>query len=292
MSGWLCIEVVCEADVSEHLAMEIAELFGTSVEAQGDGVRFYLENERWPEGEAELQGVIKEFEKTFPPKDRISYTAQPFVDMDWADRWKAYFKPLRVGEHLLVCPTWERVDPDPLDRIILMDPGRAFGTGHHETTRLCMEWLEEWTKDKENSSAGSLLDVGTGSGILAMTAALLGFNRIIGVDNDPEAIEVAEENVELNRLSEKVHLMDGSIADIDERFDVVLSNIQALPLIEMASEMAQRLKISGRLVLSGILVEQKEEVRAAYEAEGLRFLGSRDAGEWCLLVFEKGEGGI
>jgi len=192
---------------------------------------------------------------------------------------------LRVGRRFLVCPTWDNSEPGAGDRVILMDPGRAFGTGHHETTRLCLEWLEDWTESNRPDTM-SLLDLGTGSGILAMAGALLGFGRVLAVDNDEEAVEVARENLRVNGLEGRIVLSVGSVGELEERFDVVAANLQANPLIEMAHALSERLQPEGMLVLSGILVDQGESVRSAYEEAGLLFVERRSAGEWCLLAFQ------
>ena len=126
---------------------------------------------------------------------RSSLAVSEIPDEDWSRTWKEHFKPLRVGRRFLVSPTWEKVHCDPERLIIRIDPGRAFGTGHHESTRLCLEWLESCRELDPGSARMSLLDLGTGSGILAIGAALLGFAEVVGIDNDPEAVEVAKENV-------------------------------------------------------------------------------------------------
>ncbi len=212
---------------------------------------------------------------------------QSIPDEDWLEKWKADFKPIRVGKSLVVAPTWEEFKRRPGDRIIRLDPGQAFGTGHHETTRLCLEWLEEWAEGQPDHCSKSLLDVGTGSGILAVAGALLGFDRILAVDNDPEAIEVARGNLVLNGVSDRIVLQAGTVAEVRSRFDVVIANIQALPLMAMAESLGERMSDSAFLVLSGILVEQKEAVQSAFEREGLRLRTVRFAGEWCLLAFER-----
>lgn len=170
--------------------------------------------------------------------------------------------------------------------MILMDPGRAFGTGHHETTRLCLEWLEDWT-ETNRPDAMSLLDLGTGSGILAMGSALLGFGRVVAIDHDEEAVEVAAENLLVNGLEGRIALSVGSLGELEERFDVVVANLQANPLIEMARSLPQRLQPEGMLVLSGILIEQEQLVRSAYDEAGWVRLERRSAGEWCLLTFQQ-----
>ncbi len=285
---WICIEVACPVDLADHLAMEVAEAFGVGAEVTAGGIRFYLEGDSvGEERETTLKRIMMDVEDVFHPEPGLVVSHHTLEEQDWADRWKEFFKPLRVGRHFIICPTWETVEPREGDRIIRMDPGRAFGTGQHESTRLCLEWLEDCARGgRDRLKASRLLDVGTGSGVLSIAACLAGFGAVTAVDNDPEAIEVARENVDLNRMGATIRLMVGTAADLAERFDVVVANIQSGPLIEMAETLAGRLEDSGSLGLSGILVEQKEGVREAYEAKGLRLLETRIAGEWCLLAFD------
>jgi ribosomal protein L11 methyltransferase len=286
---WICVEIVCDEEVVEELGAEVAEAFEKSIEVTDKGIRFYLEasplRQDW---ETQLQQLLQGFDLRRRGKAVIRYEQSSLIEENWAEAWKVHFKPLRVGKHFLVCPTWEHVVPESRDRVILVDPGRAFGTGHHETTRLCLEWLEEWAMGRTDLGAHSLLDVGSGTGILAIGAALLGVGRILGIDSDPEAVEIAAENVTINRLAGKIRLLVGTVGDVDraEKFDIIVANIQAFPLIEMAGKLVARLRGSGKLVLSGILLEQRTDVQIAYEAVGMRVANTRSAGEWCLLEFE------
>jgi ribosomal protein L11 methyltransferase len=283
---WICIEVSCDAEVADDLAAEISEAFNKNIEITHEGIRFYLGadliNEDW---EARLQEILGGFVKLRPQGAETTYNYSLIIEEGWADRWKVHFKPLRVGRHFIVCPTWERAVPEIEDNIILMDPGRAFGTGHHETTRLCLEWLEEWALGSSDPGSRSLLDVGCGTGILAIGAALLGIERVVALDNDPEAIEVATENVALNQLAGRIQLVNATVDCIDrnDSFDVILANIQAAPLRGLATELTRKLKQQGKMALSGILLEQLADVRTAYEKQGMTLAGMRHAGEWCLL---------
>jgi len=282
---WKCVEIPCPAAHADDLAALIADRFSVGVEVVIFGVRFYLEESCLPEQwESKLQEVTKAFSTLFEVYSPLLWKDHSVADAGWADAWKIHFKPLRVGKRFIVCPTWEEPGAREQDLVIRIDPGQAFGTGHHETTRLCLEWLDDWARNQAHSNA-SLLDVGTGSGILAIAAGLLGCAGIVAVDNDPEAIGVARENVALNRLGEPVRLVLGSAADVAGRFDVVLANIQAGPLIELAPVLAGKLKTAGSLVLSGILMEQKEQVRDTYARHLMALRGERTAGEWCLLEF-------
>jgi ribosomal protein L11 methyltransferase len=285
---WIRIDVPCSPDLAENLAAEIADVFEVGVEILEVGVCFYLEDGRFFSGAEEiLERVLRDFMETWHIEALPAYSVASMPDEDWLEQWKADFKPLRVGRRLVVAPTWEEFKRGPGDRVIWIDPGQAFGTGHHETTRLCLEWLEEWADGQHDQRSRSLLDVGTGSGILAIAGALLGFERILAVDNDPEAIEVARENFVLNGVTERIVLQTGTVAGVRSRFDVVIANIQALPLIDMAESLVERMNDSALLVLSGILVEQKEAVQSAFEREGLKLRNVRFAGEWCLLEFER-----
>jgi len=147
--------------------------------------------------------------------------------------------------------------------------------------------LKKEGKRESVSTEMSFLDVGTGSGILAIAAALLGFRKVVGIDHDPEAIEVAEENVMLNGFSEKIRLLRATPEEAEGSFDVVISNIESKPLIGMSETIVSKVRDKGLLALSGILVEQANEVRAEYEKRGLVRTGMRSAGEWVLLAFQK-----
>ncbi|MEN6441225.1 MAG: 50S ribosomal protein L11 methyltransferase [Syntrophobacter sp.] len=286
--NWTRIDISCGMEIADDLGAELAEAFGAGVEFTPAGLRIYFDSTAFEEKRQRLQQVLDSSPGANAGHEAITWSSSELADEDWSETWKAHFKPLRVGRHFLVAPTWERVSPGPEDLLILIDPGRAFGTGHHETTRLCLEWLETWVGKQpagRDHAPGSLLDVGTGSGILAMGAALLGFEHIVGIDNDPEAIEVAVPNLELNNLTEKIRVTCASVQDIRGAFDVVISNIQSMPLIRMAEPMVSRVRDGGRLALSGILTEQAEEVRDAYEERGASLIGTKTAGEWVLLEF-------
>jgi len=266
--------------------VEFAEVFGVSVEYTSDGIRVYLESTRFA-GEKERLRQIVDSAPRMPEEGEIGLSVSEIPDEDWSRTWKEHFKPLQVGRRFLVTPTWEAVHCDPERLIIRIDPGRAFGTGHHESTRLCLEWLESCRELDQGLARRSLLDIGTGSGILAIGAALLGFSEVVGIDNDPEAVQVAEENIVLNRLSEQIRLLCATPEGVSGSFDVVISNIESKPLIRMSETISSKVRGAGLLALSGILIEQADEVGAEYEKRGLRPAGAKTVGEWVLLAFQK-----
>jgi ribosomal protein L11 methyltransferase len=285
--NWTSVSVDAQADIVDELSSEVASRFQRGVEITNTGFRIYLEEalsaDVWqPLLKQAINAVQARSRTRFPdPAIRVVSVA----DEDWAANWKVHFKPIRTGKRLLICPSWEQGEPGSADIVLRIDPGRAFGTGHHETTRLCLEWLERWLESNHQGHFRTLLDVGTGSGILAMAGVLLGFRAALGIDNDPEAIDVARENVEANRVEGTVRLFAGTVEEIDEPFDVVVANIQASPLVSLADELIRHMKSPGWLALSGILVDQKTHVQQAYESKGMTLLESITDGEWCLLAF-------
>jgi len=180
---------------------------------------------------------------------------EPVGDQDWVRLTQSQFKPLRIADRFWIVPTWESA-PDPAAINLVLDPGAAFGTGSHPTTRLCLEWLIAHLRDGE-----SVLDYGCGSGILAIAAMRLGASRALGVDIDPQAVLAARANAMQNRVAAEFREPDRSD---DARFDVVLANILANPLIVLAPLIAGATRAGGRVVLSGVLDTQAEEVRLAY----------------------------
>jgi ribosomal protein L11 methyltransferase len=205
---------------------------------------------------------------------------------DWSNSWKVHFKPLRVGKRLLIVPTWEETAQLPGDLVLRIDPGMAFGTGGHETTRLCLELLEHAMERSELKGAPSLLDLGTGSGILAMAASLLGAGRILALDIDPDAVAVASENLALNHLSDRVECGTEPLESLSECFDIILANILAEELVRLAPYLTDRLCTGGLLILSGILAEKEQLVRQGFDSQLLKHCQTACAGEWVAMLYQ------
>jgi ribosomal protein L11 methyltransferase len=236
---------------------------------------------------AEISTFLKELSQrqqgcVLPEPELSSVSAE-----DWSTSWKVNFKPLRVGHRLLIVPSWEEVQARPDDIVLHLDPGMAFGTGGHETTRLCLELLEQIMDDMPLLLSPSVLDLGTGSGILAMAAVQLGAGRVLAVDIDPQAVEVARENLAANDLAEQVECSTTPLESMTESFDVILANILAEELVRLAPFLAARLTPGGSLVLSGILAEKEELVRTGFTPQPLTFLATLRAGEWVALHYRK-----
>ncbi len=211
-------------------------------------------------------------------------TLEELPDQDWGEKWKEGLTPLAIGR-VFVRPSWIAAETPPGMVEVTLDPGMAFGTGTHPTTSLCLAAMSERLAARPGAR---VLDVGTGSGLLAIAARKLGAPRVVGNDNDPIAVRVALENAALNGVQ-----VDFDLRDVGEQpgpFDLVLANILANTLCELAPAIAAQLAPGGVVLLSGILTPQEAEVRAAYVAAGLRPLpgGDRRDGEWSLLAMERG----
>ena len=202
------------------------------------------------------------------------------AEEDWANAWKQFYTVLHVGERLVIKPRWQDYEPAPGEIVIALDPGMAFGTGTHPTTQLCLEALE-----KLPVAGKRVLDVGTGSGILAIAAAALGAARVDALDTDPVAVSAARDNVAQAGLSESITVSERTLPlpDPASTYDIVVANITAQTLITLAPHLRAVIALHGRLLACGIIEAKADEVLAAFDAEGLALLHRRDAGDWVLL---------
>ena len=205
-----------------------------------------------------------------------------YVDeADWAEAWKTQFHVLRVGRRLVIKPSWRRHPRGDDDEVVIdLDPGMAFGTGLHPTTRLCLEALEARA---DRGPLGRTLDVGCGSGILSIAAVKLGATRVLGVDIDPIAIEATLANARHNRVGRRIRARDGSIPTDEGPFDLVLANLIAGLLVELASMLAAEIVPGGTLIASGIFIDREGEVRHALEGGGLEITDRRHETDWVAL---------
>ena len=199
---------------------------------------------------------------------------------DWAENWKKYYKPFRVGRHLVVRPVWEKYEPQAGDKIISIDPGMAFGNGTHETTSMCLGLVEDYIKPGD-----TVLDVGTGSGILAIASVLMGAQSALGIDLDPVAVRVANENIERNGLSGRVHAQVGDLVKgIDTQADVVFANIIADAVILLSRAVRAHMKPGGVFICSGIILEREQDVLDALSEAGFTVDRIEHRGEWSAIA--------
>ncbi|MBQ7969213.1 MAG: 50S ribosomal protein L11 methyltransferase [Clostridia bacterium] len=207
-------------------------------------------------------------------------------EADWADAWKQYYKPVKCGKNIVIVPLWEKYDAQPTDVIIKMDPGMAFGTGTHETTRLCLAMMEKhMTKDM------TVLDMGTGSGILAIYAAKLGAEKIDAYDIDPVAVKVAKDNFVENGVEDKIFCdVSDLMQNADktrEKYDFVCANIVADIVIRLSECMGDYVKLGGLCAVSGIIDTQAERVKKAVSEKGFVLIDEEKENDWCAFVFKR-----
>ena len=199
---------------------------------------------------------------------------------DWAENWKKSYKPFRLGRHIVIKPGWEEYSPDTGDKIITIDPGLAFGTGTHETTGMCVALVEENVKPGMTA-----MDIGTGTGILAIAAAHMGAKSVLASDIDEVAVKVAKENVEINGFSGVITCKAGNLLEVAEGpVDVVIANIIADVIINICAEVRQLVKPGGVFICSGIAKEREEDVVTALKKAGYGKLDIRRNGEWVAIA--------
>ena len=202
-------------------------------------------------------------------------------DKDWSQEWKKYFKPLKCGDRLWICPSWTDA-PDPNGINLLLDPGLAFGTGSHPTTHLCLRWL-----DQQDLKGKTLIDYGCGSGILGIAALLLGADKVIAIDNDPQALLASRDNAQRNNIADPhlITCLPDAIPD-NSLADVMMANILAAPLIQLAGNISELTAANGSLCLSGLLETQIDEVAAPY-LKHFDFDAAGIEDEWARLSARK-----
>lgn len=201
-------------------------------------------------------------------------------EQDWANNWKKYYKPVRVSDRIVIKPTWEQYDAKPGEVILKLDPGMAFGTGTHETTMLCIRAIDKYVKPGD-----TVVDIGCGTGVLAIASALLGARHAIAIDMDSCAVKAAEENTGLNRMEDRVEVIQGNLLDkVHGQFDIVVANIVADVIIGLTSSIQDFMKPEGVFIASGIILERLQDVIEAMEAAGLKIICEETMGEWAMVM--------
>ena len=214
---------------------------------------------------------------------KIQLTTQQLAEEDWADNWKKYFEPARITHDLTIVPSWTDYEAGPSEKVIKLDPGMAFGTGTHPTTKMSLFALEQILRGGE-----TVLDVGTGSGVLSIASSLLGAKEIFAYDLDDVAVRVAQENIALNAGTENIHVAAGDLLKgVDIEADVIVANILADILVNLTDDAYRLLKDEGYLIMSGIISEKWDLVRESAEVAGFFLETHMIQGEWNACVFKK-----
>lgn len=207
-------------------------------------------------------------------------------DEDWNKKWKSFFQPIQVTERIVIKPSWQQYWKKQGELIVELDPGMAFGTGTHPSTRMCLRALDELAATSLSPGDERLLDVGTGSGILAIAAVLLGYGKVEAIDIDQQAVACAKKNAENNNVSDRISFSAVPIKKVDGTFSMIVANILPHVLIHIREELEGHLDDKGLLILSGILTEKAGEVTAAFSPY-LNFYKQLFEEEWACLVFQK-----
>ncbi len=286
---WLQVSVEVEAETAEAVAdvlsrfapngvaIEMLSAGQTSVAEQA-AVKAFL-----PVG-LDTPNIQRQVEEALWHLGQIAPIPAPtftvVVEANWADAWKEHFHPLRVGQRIVIKPTWREFESHPGDIVIELDPGMAFGTGLHPTTQMCLLALEGRVQP-----GMTVLDMGTGSGILAVAAARLGAERVLALDNDPVAVQAAQENVVRNGVADVVTVAEGSLDQVAGVFDLVVVNILSRVILELVERgLADHVKMGGAWVAAGIIDSQAAEVEAALRAAGLHVTEHQQVADWVALI--------
>jgi len=302
MSDWLEMQVTLPAAAVDLFSAELLELgcAGVTVAERAldtfeppdpdEGEPFPTLRIYFPPGEPEplrlaVRVLMVELKSQFPAIEPVLPAWRTVADEDWASSWQQHFPPLRIGSKLLIRPSWSDEPTAPADIVLTLDPGRAFGTGTHATTALCLEVIARLADGPQPPV--SVLDVGAGSGILALAAAALGAGTVLACEIDPEACQVAAENIAANGFAEQIEVTTTPLEQLPGCFDLVLANILAGENIRLAPHLVAHLHPGGHLALSGILIEQEPQVVAAFSTHPLALVTIDRREEWSCLVYRR-----
>jgi ribosomal protein L11 methyltransferase len=304
-SNWAEITCAVPEAMAEELADFLLELTGNGVSIENrtvdtfniddlvtepvKKVKGYLPaDDSLAESLARIDAYLVASSDTCPGYSHTPPTVAILQEEDWANSWKANFKPTRIGSRLVIKPSWEDYAATGSDIMLELDPGMAFGTGTHATTRLCLEALERLVYEEQAlARGGGVLDVGCGSGVLGIAAALFGAPKVVAIDIDPIAIAVTSENAAINGVTAVVATSTTPLAEVGGEFSLVVANILAEALVQMSGLLTERVVAAGFLILSGILCEREEFVIAGFAGQPLRLFAVTRQEEWCCIIFRK-----
>lgn len=296
--SWTKVVIESNPGGCEEIAVFLTWLTGRgteSVPAAGSGkegrerVIGYLEDTSQGQNQQKkLDTFLAELGQRDPQSSPKTVFSGPIPREDWLEAWKKHFRVTRVTPGLAVRPPWEEHIPARGEKVIVIDPGMAFGTGLHASTRLTLSFIDDLHRKTGTVPIfpEKVLDVGTGTGILAMACALFGAKEVLAIDSDPQAVEAARRNVASNGLGEKITVSWSLLTGVQGTFELIAANILFDTLARLASDLASRLDEGGTLLCAGILAgRQEEDLRQIFQDLGLRCTGERTMGEWSALRF-------
>lgn len=236
---------------------------------------------------ASLKTYLDSLIYLFPEIDELDFATETVVDQNWGEEWKKYFKPLRVSKNIVIKPTWERYTPAGRDIVIEIDPGMAFGTGQHPSTRMCLEAIEEVILKDRAIKNWRVLDVGTGTGILGIACAKLGADKVICVDIDKKAADIARENVAVNHVEDRTQIINRDVSTIHEKFDLIVANLTVRILLRLRAHLMSLIETAGYLVISGIIDQNRNDIESHFITDIFALHHMIAEKEWVCYVLQK-----
>lgn len=297
-SAWMEITLTIPADLAEECSVILFEETGRGTykvdpETDSDGPQrirgFIPRDEAFRRQLVGLKKRIASYFSFFPELPSPCWELRLVPSEDWQENWKRNFKPLKLSPFLVICPTWEEYRPEGKEKVLRLDPGQAFGTGGHATTRLCLKVLEGLSEgtDPRHHPLTRVLDVGTGTGILALAAALYNARSVLAIDSDPLAVAAARLHVAINGFESIIRVEEGTAETVRGVYSLILANLTLADLLPLAGVLHNLLSPGGLLVLSGILRSQAKELIRAYVLRKLTFHCLYLEEEWAGLLFSK-----
>ncbi|MBI5602735.1 MAG: 50S ribosomal protein L11 methyltransferase [Deltaproteobacteria bacterium] len=295
--SWIEISLTVSPELNESCSSIIFEETGqgsfttemVGPDQASSPIKAYLpKDESFRENLLKIKKRIDALYTYFPDFPPPCWDLRLIFEENWQENWKRFFKPLRVCSRIIVCPTWEDYEKQPDETVLRLDPGQAFGTGGHTSTRLCLKAIESLAEDplQRDFLFSRVLDAGTGSGILALAAASFGAGSVLAIDNDPLAVEATKAHVSLNGLTAIIQVESATPEEITGPFSLILANLTLNELIPLAQTFKQLLSPKGVLVTSGILDSQARSLISSFVKNKLAFLGSHFEEEWACILFQ------
>ena len=278
--SWIELKINIAYESLEQISGYLFALGCEGINVTDEGIFIYFTPHCWTN---EVKMGLVEYIRNFIPDFSIrQLQVHALADQDWNLSWKESFKPLRISDKVIVIPPWEKPNIQKGEIVITINPRMAFGTGHHESTQLVMFAMEKWLK-----KGMQVLDLGTGSGILALTAKKLGAENVMAIDHDPIAINNAEENAVLNNLTGRIRFYVARLEDLAaEEYDLVCANINKVVLSNYAGLLPSFLKLDGILIVSGILLSDESSLLNIYYENGFKLLARNTRKSWLCMVFQ------
>ncbi|MBN2397540.1 MAG: 50S ribosomal protein L11 methyltransferase [Deltaproteobacteria bacterium] len=266
----------------------VDDFFDSSPGPAQETIKAYLPWSRATRQQTErVAAYIESLSSLFPKLEKPRLSAKNIVDPGWGEQWKKYFKPLRISDNIVIKPTWERYSPASSDIVVDIDPGMAFGTGQHPSTRMCIVAIEEILLRDSAREERTVLDVGTGTGLLAICAAKLGARAVTGIDIDPKAVEIAGRNIVINGVEDRVEILNRDVALCGGSFDLIVANLISGVFIQLHEHLISLLNPGGHLIASGITEHEAKDVEKVFCNGDVTLHGTQAEKEWVCYTFRK-----